>query len=130
MSLRVFQGLTEGGGGLSTRRLLSIQKNAPSIRLCKVAKKKNKRLFILPYSEGSSEGEHRPENAAWLGFVDSSLFRFICLSLRSLLSWIPSFPIQLHQRKIGASEAALCSAEGRETVFSGCLFWGGLCGLI
>lgn len=80
-------------------------------------------LFFL-ISEGSSEGEHRPENAAWLGFVDSSLFRFICLSLRSLLSWISSFPIQLHQRKIGASEVALCSAEGREAVFSGCLLGG------
>lgn len=79
MSLGMFQDLTGGGGGLSAWRLLSVQKNAPSIRLCKV--KKNGFLFFL-LSEGSSEGERRSENAAWL-----CGFKFIPFHL--LISEIP-----------------------------------------
>lgn len=62
MSLRVFQGLTGGGGGLSTWRPLSIQR-MPLHQI--MQSRKNDFLFFL-ISEGSSKGERRSENAAWL----------------------------------------------------------------
>jgi hypothetical protein len=100
---------------------------APSIRLCKVAKKKNDFLFFL-ISEGSSEGKHRPENTAWL-----CRFKFIPFHL--LISEIPfeldthSFPIQLQLNKIEASEAGpwQCRGKGGD-IWVG--VFGDLCGLL
>lgn len=124
MSLRTFQGLTGGGGGLSIWRLLSIQKNAPLHQIMQSRKKKKIDFLFFLISEGSSEGEHRPEKGAWLCGS-----KFIPFHL--LISEIPfELDIQLSysappQKDREASETPPTprSAEGREAVFSGCL-WG------
>lgn len=96
----MFQGLTGGGGGLSAWRLLSIPQNAPSIRLCKVAKM----AFYSSLFQKVPPRESKDQKTL-LAFVDSSLFHFICLSPRSHLSWIHSFLSQLHRNKLEAPEA-------------------------
>lgn len=98
MSLRTFQGLTGGGGGLSIWRLLSIQKNAPLHQIMQSRKKKKLTFYSSSFQKVPLRESTDQKKA--LGFVDPSLFHFICLSLRSHLSWIYSFPIQLHHRKI------------------------------
>lgn len=120
ISLRMFQGLAGGGGSLSTWWLLSIQKSAPSVRLCKVEEKK-----MTFYSSLFQKVPLRDsaDQKTPLGFVDASLFHPIGLSLRSPLSWVHNFLFQLHCSKIEASEAAPCSPEGRGAAFSGRL-WG------